>query len=111
MENIASKFVIPWKALVGFAVIIAAVDGIELGVATGIKNHATIAYDAPCTAKSYDTDDSKIVMQLDCGGASDKTKDPDFVAAYLRNPGPFTCHRYKGIRADCTLQKAKKPGK
>ena len=110
-SRFVSNFVMTRMQLCGFAIAIAIVGGIQWGVHAAVVNNTIVARDAVCTAKSYDSAGTNVVMKLDCDGNEDETNGSKFISVYLQKSGPFTCTRYVWTYAVCKLQEAEKSDK
>ena len=110
-SKFVSNFVMTWGQLLGFGVVVVVVGGIQWGVHAAVVSNTVVARDAICTAKSYDSTNTNVVMKLDCGGSEDEINGSKFISAYLQKPGPFACIRYVWVYADCKLQEAEKSSK
>ncbi len=108
-SGFVSNFIMTWMQLLGFGVVIVVIGGIQWGVHAAVVSNTVTDRDAVCSAKSYDSTNTNVVMKLDCGGNEDETNGSKFISAYLQKPGPFTCTRYVWAYADCKLQEAEKP--
>ncbi len=108
MRSIVKEFILPWKALLGFGLVIAIVGGAQWGAAAVVNANTFSATNVACTLKAFDNNNVNVLMKVDCGGSEDSTKDAAFIAAYLQKPGTFTCTRYNWAYADCKLQEAAK---
>ncbi len=110
-SRFVSNFIMTWGQLLVFGVVIAVIGGIQWGVHAAVVSNTAIARDAVCTAKSYGSANTSVVMKLDCDGNEDETDGSGFISAYLQKPGSFTCTRYVWAYANCKLQEAEKPSK
>lgn len=77
----------------------------QVRLAAAVNANTVSVANAVCTMKSVEAENNRlVVMEVDCSGSEDSTRDAAFIAAYLKKPGPFTCTRYHWAYADCRLQ-------
>lgn len=100
MTNIVEKFILPWKVLLVFVVVIAVIAVIQLMIALGIASNTVQAGDTTCAVKSVDVSGERLTALLDCGESGETgTNNVRLIAAYIKGQKQFICTLYGGVGA------------
>lgn len=87
------RFILPKRRLILFAVLIAAVIGLEWFAAYEINDvHSKVA--ATCTATSLEASD-RVRMHLKCGDIETYTEDSEVIVGNIKHPGTLSCTLWK----------------
>lgn len=58
-------------------------------------------WEGTCTFKEWGGDEKHIRMIIDCNGQDAYLIQPEVILAYLKNPAPFSCKRFRSGQALC----------
>ncbi|HEX5774857.1 MAG TPA: hypothetical protein VFY28_02760 [Candidatus Paceibacterota bacterium] len=91
-----------WKGLLGLAVGVGVVLGIELMAGDIVRSGITTAENVACTVKSVEGTSDSVVMHLACDAPGYKTLvDSDLLVSHINKPQPLVCTLYQGAQPDC----------